>query len=97
MRDWKDSVLCSIFKCGYEDLRLIENCEYCVDDIIEEVKMQGFELDINTFMLMCFRRGLSEIEDALNMRRAELEAIPNERKLTKRIKKELNNIWQKLS
>lgn len=37
------SLLCSLLECGYLDLRVLEDCRYDMEDLIEEVNEMGYE------------------------------------------------------
>lgn len=83
-RDW---LLMELLHCGEYDLSLLDNVGYDWCDI---VSTDGeFTFNINGLMRQVFDYGLSQIEQAVNDRICELEAIPNERVLEEDEEQEL--------
>lgn len=74
----REDFLMQILDCGILDLSLIDGVKYDWCDIIGE--LHG-NFDLNIVMNEVFLYGFGEIENEVNARICELEAIPNERPL----------------
>lgn len=83
-RDW---LLMELLHCGEYDLSLLDDVGYDWCDIISTDR--EFTFNINGLMRQVFDYGLSQIEQAVNDRICELEAIPNERELEEDEEQEL--------
>lgn len=81
MADWREDLLTAILDCGYGDLYLMKDCQYDIGEIVEECEATFGCLHINNFVRIMFDFGLRDIEEAINDRICELEAIANERDL----------------
>lgn len=82
----RESLLTSILNCGTLDLRLLDDVQYDWCEILEHY---DGEKTLNGLMRAVFRYGFGEIEQAVNNRICELDAIPNERELDDDEEKEL--------
>ena len=81
MADWKDALLCSAINCSYDDLTLLEDCKYDFNEMIAVCIVRWGGLNFNTLTRVMFDFGLRDIEQYINDRICELEAIANERQL----------------
>lgn len=97
MENNRGSFLMTLLNCGEWDLKLIDGVGYEWDDIINEDVInelsycheQHGSSGINLIMRRVFDFGVDQLEEAVNDRICELEAIPNERELDADEEKEL--------
>lgn len=87
----REDFMMQILGCGILDLSLIDGVRYNWCDIIGSFRDE-FRLNIGLNMVMnwVFLYGFGEIENAVNARICELEAIPNERPLDASEEEELS-------
>lgn len=72
--------LVSLLGCGTDDLILLDDVGYDWDEILAGER-EVFT-DINEVMALVFQYGLEQMQQSINDRICELEAITNERELT---------------
>ena len=77
MTNWKDDLLCQIFSCGYDDLRLLEGISYDIDFVIGGCDCLYKDHSINSVLRYVFNWGIDDIDTAINNRVKELEALDN--------------------
>lgn len=75
----REDFLMQVLDCGVLDLKLIDDVNYEWAEILEYGGDTSYQL--NWLMRKVFEYGFSKIEEAVNDRICELEAIPNEREL----------------
>ena len=93
--NWKEDFLCYVMDCGYADLSLLDDCGYDISEVIEDCKTTFGDLHINNVLYTLFQIGISrEVEQRLNDRICQLEAISNERELDKEEENELESLRQ---
>lgn len=63
----KDEILCTILDCGQDDLSMIEDIEYDLDSIIEELLYDGI-LSLNSIFGKVFSIGQTELSDVLDVK-----------------------------
>lgn len=76
MTQWK-CVLAAILNCGIADLELLEDINYDLDDVIDEL-MDNHDLTLNSIFRTVFMMGAQELSEKLNMYKDELEATIKE-------------------
>lgn len=69
------NLLSSVLGCGYLDIQILEGVEYDWDDIIDTLKDNGMELNVNTLMNEVFEVGKTEISSYILDRLEELEEL----------------------
>lgn len=94
MSDWREDLLTVILDCGYGDLYLLENCQYDMEEIIEECIATFGNIKINNLVRIMFDFGLRDIETARDDRICEIEAIQNERELDEEEREDLEALKQ---
>lgn len=83
----REDFLMQVLDCGLYDLKLIDDVNYDWCDILRSAGDTSYQL--NWLMRKVFEFGYEQIEQAINDRICELEAIPNERELEQHEEKEL--------
>lgn len=79
---WKEDFLCHVLDCGYADLSQLDDCGYDISEVIEDCEATFGNLNLNNVLYTLFQIGISrEVEQRLNDRVCQLEAIGNERDL----------------
>lgn len=66
-----ECILTVILNCGYADLRILEDIEYDLDDIIKEL-VDNNELSFNNILRNVFMQGVSELEECLCTNKEEI-------------------------
>lgn len=66
-----ECILTVILNCGYIDLRILEDIEYDLDDIIKEL-VDNNELSFNNILRNVFMQGVSELEECLCTNKEEI-------------------------
>lgn len=67
-------LLTALLDCGYLDLRILNECEYNMIDLIEEVDSMGYEkIDINNLCFAMFQLGLRDMQESISERISDLE------------------------
>lgn len=66
-----EALLTAILECGKDDLKSIEDCEYCYDDILARIKEDRLDLSFNSYVVAIFKLGRAELIDALEDYRNE--------------------------
>lgn len=60
-------LLCKLLDCGYADVGILDDVEYDVDDIFEELEQMGYEKpDINNVMYAVFCLAKRDVQDKIN-------------------------------
>ncbi len=70
--------LTSILDCGIADLSILDDVEYCIDDVLKTAKEYGNSLTLGTVMAAVFDIGRNGLQDAIDDRLAEIEASLDE-------------------
>ena len=94
MTDFREDLLTVILDCGYGDLYLLEDCQYVLEEIIEECMATFGNIKINNLVRIMFDFGIRDIETARDNRICEIEAIQNERDLDDDEQEELDALRQ---
>lgn len=94
----RDYLLTDLLRCGSLDLKLLDDVGYDWCDIIVDYEglfyalkecQKRKEVGLNHVMWLVVEYGKEKLEEAINDRICELEAIPNERELDENEEKEL--------
>ena len=89
MSDFREDLLTVILDCGYGDLYLLGDCQYDIEEIVEDCIHTYGNLEINNLVRIMFDMGLSDIEAAINDRICQLEYRKKEEELSDEDKAEL--------
>lgn len=86
-------LLCGLLNCGYLDLQVIEDIDYDMEEILENLKFAGFdEININTVMMTVFDMARGEVRNYIDERIEELKEDEDE--LSSEDKEELELLQQ---
>lgn len=72
MYTWWQDLLMAILNCGVLDLNILKDADCDWDEIIEELKYGGRELNFNNLVMELFDEGLSRLECAIENKKDEL-------------------------
>lgn len=61
----KDALLCSLLDCGVLDLEILNDVQYDMREIVDEIADIGVPVSLNVVTDMIFRKGQEELEDAV--------------------------------
>lgn len=75
----QNAVLMAVLECGTSDLCMLDDIGYDLGEMVEEMIAGGIKPTLNTILGDVFRRGVEELEQLINDRICELEAVCNER------------------
>ena len=79
----QQEILTNLLNCGTEDLKLLEDIEYDLDDILEYLKESG-DFNINSIFREVFKKGAIDLNYAFREREEEIrEQILDEMKAAK--------------
>ena len=77
----QQEILTNLLNCGTEDLELLEDIEYDLDDILEYLKKSD-DFNINSIFREVFMKGASDLEEAFENQKEEIkEQILNEMRI----------------
>ncbi len=62
----RDDILQCLLHCGSLDLSVLDDVEYDLCEIIEEMQFSGLPISLNAITHEVFRQGQRELEDAIN-------------------------------
>lgn len=65
-------LLTSVLRCGSADLEILANCEYPMDDVINESNGLDSELSVNGLCYAMFQLALYDVQNAIDARKEEL-------------------------
>lgn len=74
-------LLCEMLSCGTMDLELLDQIGYDWDEVLYQAGWPSENLDFNALMRAVVDVGIIHIQEAVDDRICELEAVQNERKL----------------
>lgn len=77
----QNAVLKAVLECGTDDLRMLDDIWYDLGEIVDSMIDRGIKPTLNAIMGEVFCKGMEELEQLINDRICELEAVENERDL----------------
>ena len=60
-----ENVCCALLDCGYLDIQILEDVEYDLGEIVEELLANDIKPTLNIITGEIFRKGIEEMEDAV--------------------------------
>jgi len=88
-RDW---LLCSMLKCGYLDLEMLDDIKYDWGDILKQIDYPDEEVTFNDLIGGAFELGACNIAETVENRINDLKVTQMERKLDEDEKQELEDL-----
>lgn len=74
-----ESLLAALLDCGYLDIQILDDCNYDLGEIVEDLKFEGIEISLNAITDAIFMKGQRELTDAveelLNSKKADLDEL----------------------
>lgn len=90
-----ESLLCSMLDCGSLDLSILEDTEYDLGDIVEELQAEGVKPTLNQITAEIFRKGQQELteklEDAIENLKLEMEEYDENTEAYEELQKKLDD------
>ena len=72
----QEAILCSLLDCGTADLPMLEDINYDVEDIVQELSQDSC-LSLNNIFESVFQRGISDLQGAVNDLKQDFENEDN--------------------
>lgn len=69
----RNDLIRAILDCGVDDLRMLDDSEADMFEIVERMRFEGMELTLNGIMGEVFREGIHRLNEAVKAFRADLE------------------------
>jgi len=86
-----EELLTNLLQCGTADISLLEDCNCDFGKVLDELKENGFDLNLNNMLYIIFRQGLDILKEDIDLRIDELKAYDA---ITDQEKEELEKIQQ---
>ena len=68
-----EDLLCVFLECGSLDLSVLDDVEYDLCEIVEEIRQEGLKPTLNMITDAIFRKGQDELVDAVKEKIGEIE------------------------
>lgn len=72
----QEAILCGLLDCGTADLPMLEDINYDIEDIVQELSQDGC-LSLNNIFESVFRRGISDLQGAISDKKQDFEGEGN--------------------
>lgn len=69
----REELLCAILDCGFGDLRMIDDCQYDLAQIYNDLKEFRKDVSLNAVINEIFRLGVSELEEKVLSQKEDTE------------------------
>lgn len=70
----QEAVLCKLLNCGYLDLQLLDDIQYDLDDILEDM-VECVDMNINSIFREVFRKGAEELHERYEMQKDDIRDL----------------------
>lgn len=68
----QDEILATLLECGIDDLNLLEDIDYDLEDILNEL-MENDSLSLHNILEEIFLKGAIELQERFNLRKEEIK------------------------